>query len=412
MPSRRAKLFAELGLLAEDQPVNPYGVLGLDLDAAHALLREDASGGALRDVTRALFRVFSRRYHPDNSDTGNEERFKAVTEAQQRITDASDAALLRWAKAEGTASSTQLNKLQAQRKEIAERAAALLRQNMDLGHHPHHFLQLEWAQGLLLQRNDTAILLREQQNGGLEIRRGETPGFNKSPTKPTTSSQITDFKHFLWVQRSFGLQPNTNIHTYIDESGRASVLDEDLRFLIDISDPVAAYRKHRARKVIRTDDRWDPSDFWSRSPYPLLLATHTPATSTDSAMDSSGEVIHFPDWAGLKTTGKRMAWDLPMEVAGTCSDNMLFERTKHNRIIGAIAVTGGSARKTTNLFGMAPVPLAHFIQQDLGYSPLITPGNSLLLYDTANRTPLITDTQVVGMLGSSAQAAWRHTSAE
>jgi len=387
MASRQRRLFKELGLLIETPQANPYSELGLHPDLVGDLLKEDPSGEALRVIAAGMWRVLSRRYHTDVSGTGDSDRFQRLESANNRIGGALPATLHRWVEERKEAASHNAQ-LQAQQEAFVQQAAELVRKNMELGGHPLHFSQTKWSQGVLLRRRAGALLLREYPEGGVHIVPGRKPNIDNTLTS-------SDFHFFMTQHRSFGLEPGTKIATYSDGLGRASILTSELDFVMDISDPV---HDHGGERHSSSD-----SNFWARSDSPSLLVTQVPGSKLDTD-HSKTRLTLFPQEVG-KAGSRNMVWSLGMEVAGTVEDTSFYKRSQHSGAVGAAALRGASSRATANHFGLFATSAAEIVALGAGYSPLLAPGNSLLLYDSTHNTPVITDASVIGMLGNGAQTS-------
>jgi len=76
---RAIELFGEelVQRLLKDIPTRPT------LDDPYSVL--EIRSGASDFIVQAAYRAMARKYHPDNLDTGNEEKFKHVTEAYEKI---------------------------------------------------------------------------------------------------------------------------------------------------------------------------------------------------------------------------------------------------------------------------------------------------------------------------------------
>jgi len=303
--------------------------------------------------------------------------------------------LNRWSKAGPvTQSSPQIEKLRTQRESLVGHATELFRTNLELGHHPEHFSQLQWAQGVLLQRGNTPLLLQQLPEGGVQIASGRRLNIGEKYAMGDT--QAFDFPVFLRQYELFGLEPGSKIAAYIDQDRRASILAPDLTFLMDITTPVTEYLKQR-----KTTQKGLPNDpkFWARSRSPILFTTSVP-TSTQRNIPPT-HIISFYD---IGNSVRNATWELPLEVAGTISDQTFFNRIRHTKASGATAITG-STPSGWQRFNLISTPASKFIEDNPGYSPLITNGNSLIFYDKSNSMPVITDTKVIGMIGRESQAA-------
>ena len=60
--------------MAEDVPVDHYEVLQISVNAEP-------------ETVHRVYRIFAQRYHPDNRETGNENRFRQVAEAYRVLSD-------------------------------------------------------------------------------------------------------------------------------------------------------------------------------------------------------------------------------------------------------------------------------------------------------------------------------------
>lgn len=379
----RQRLFTELGLLDETEEVNPYETLGIDAGFAQELLKEDPSGSTLRSVTGAISRVLSRQYHPDVGETADVERFRLVQAAHESVTNATPTELRRWSKVERVASSIRLEKMREASNARVEGTSELVRLNMELGHDPRHFSQLRWTQGVLARHNKATLLLRTQQQG-LDIVRGQhvTDGLSGQP--------LGSFHGFMHQQSYFGVEPGTRTATYIDGKGRATLLRSDLGFIMDITAPVQSFAKRRARSKTPEEASW------ARSEDPLLITTTFP--EADFATPAETQLVVFSG------KNRRLAtkWELPLDISGSVADPSFYKRIRHRSVVGAFALTGPGAQQSH--FNVIPTSTQEMVDQDAGYSPLVTPGNSLVLYDQHNRVPVATDVRILGMLGNGPQS--------
>ena len=408
MPSAsdRDKLFADLGLLDESEEApNPYNVLGLDQAGVQEYLREDTSGELVRVVSKGIYRALSQRYHPDNTATGNSDRFREITDARDHIDEATPDQLQRWARTERRPVSTaRINKVRTEQEAIASRAAELVRLNMELGQHPQHFSQLEWSQGILLKHNASTLLARRGPNGGLGVVPGRPLGYEATGQAIDVRKQVVDFGKFLRERASFGLEPGSQIVMFIDETNRASILAPDLSFTMDITDAVKKYHRLQAKASKEDQMKKAGADYWSRASESILLVTRVPDPKGLEQMDPKSQFLVFPDWVGAAKKRGNVLWSLPMEVAGTIGSIDTFRRLRHARTVGAAALESSGGRMSARLFGTAAITARQLVEQGIDYSPLITPGTALLLYSGNHNIPVVTDAEVVGMIGNNAHA--------
>lgn len=381
-------LINELGLLADEPKPNPFAVLGLDRSFAHDLLNTDESGNLLRSTVGGLYLRLTRFFHPDVEAT-REDRFVELREAYERVRDAEPSKLQLWAKAETPVGSAVSKKQQEQRALVVRRAAELVRQNIELGQDPNHFSQFPWAQGVLLRRGRATFLARQTPTG-LEVRPGRGLVLDVARTPDSPSPQALDVQLFMHDHGSFGLAPDSEVTVYRDETDRTTVLGADLGFIMDISDAVTQYGKARYEDV--------ESTAWSRTKDPLLLRTQVlgPASSGRS----KAEVTTFP---GREDggRGRKVAWNVSLEVGGSLDQLDFFKKVRNTA--GALALSGSGTQRQANYFGLVAVPTIELIHRDAGYSPLVVPESTLLLYDSQNRMPVVTDAQVIGMIGNGPQ---------
>jgi len=382
--ARQRRLFEELGLLAERPPkLNPYAEIGLDSAFARRLLEEDSTGSAIQFVSKALARALEQRYHTDASNnTETRGRFEAVHEAAERIKAASADALRGWL--DPLTRPTVDPKVQERQTILMERAAELVRQNVELGAHPLHFSQAQWSQGVLLRRQAGALLLRQRLDDTIQVQPARQPEFDKGFAS-------RDLQHFLAQHGSFGLEQGTRIAAYLDEDGRASVMTPGLSYLMDITTAVS---DHRERSGHNTDD----FATWDNSPQPLLITTQVPGFDPDASYDT--RMNSFP----RTRRGQAAAWDMPLQVAGSLRDTDYFARSRTRRPAGAVALEGAGATPSAKYFGIAPAPTIGLIMDDAGYTPLVDSGNALMLYNPTDGLPMATDAIIMGMLGNGPQA--------
>jgi hypothetical protein len=401
MASGRQKLFEELGLLESgEQVLNPLAILGIDPEFASNLLKEDKDGEALRFVATGLHRILSRRYHPDLPDTGDAARWTEINEANTKIDNASPASLSRWSKRERTSTFAVTDKMKQERTEIVNRTAGLIQDTFELGNHPEHFSQMKWSQGVLTQRSSSPLLFRERQDGKLQTTQGYTSIVGaRNPPKEVKDSAF-DIRTFMKLNDSFGLTPDSKYAAFVDDLGRASILTSNLRFLMDVSAPVHSYRVKRTSFPERLQKQIGNYDLWARNPSSILYIGTVPGEK--SGPRPRGQLIAFP---GINDdeNAKPITSELNMEIVGSISNPNYFKRIRHSSAVGAVAL-GGSKASGSASFNMLSTTAAGLIESDAGYSPLITVGNSLMLFDRINHTPVITDVKIVGLIGNNAQA--------
>lgn len=380
------RLFEELGLLDQPAASNPYETLGLDPNFASEILKEKDGLATLRAATTALHRVLAKRYHPDVTDTGNAQRFHDISRANESIENAGKEALIRWSRKEQQADHTAIKRIQSERQRLIQDFTELFQDNIELGHHPDHFSQLTWAQGLLLQRANIPYLLHSPANGGVKItrgHRGEELGLNPN---------ALSLSRFLQQHGSFGLEPGQAVSVYLTPE-RASLINEELRFIMDITDPIANYKKKRMTKGRPADS----SDIWALTEDPLLISATVPGKEF-SSQHPVNQLIAFPD------DSNSPGWDLPLEVVGVLQNSKIFNRIRHSGSKDLEALTSGQKQRSA-YFHMATAPMQQLVEGDSQYTPLLNRKGSLVLYDTENRMPVITDASVIGMIGSNSRAS-------
>lgn len=391
------RLFEETGLLKEPE-TNPYKLVGLDSELVAGILNEDRSGEALKGIVgNFVTKVLMRRYHPDNQETGNSVRFREIREAHERIKQAEIETLRRWTKTDESVKSGELQKIAAVRSRVTEQVGAMVAKHMETNSHPQHTSQLQWAQGLLLRRGKSTLLLR-QQDQGVEVLRGKTmqTGVGSSPTGEAKTGPF-DVRSFLWQNKLFGLEPLTPIAAYIDETGRASLLRQDLSFIMDVTEALGERRLKRemfSRDMVKAIGG---RDAWMRQSDPVIIATTVPKYSSQKL---PADVMVFP-----QNDGRRLAWKLPLEVAGSVTEKRFFDRFKHARDTGSLAVSSGLRTTGATHFNLAPVTPVSLVEEEVGYSGVLAHGSSLLLYDRALAMPFATNCEIMGMVGSYPQAA-------
>ena len=229
MPSNYDRLFEELGMLEEEQEANPFEVLGFSPELGRELLSQDRSGKHIQIAVGGLYRALTRLYHEESGELPDRERFEALARARAQIEEASPAALSRWLRPERAtqASQGQAKRFKAEQRELLSRSGELLEQSMALGRHPLHFARLELSQGVMLQRGNGMLLVRQRPEGGIRVQPGYQPHSTKSDLTWDLSLEAAHFKQFMNKHKSFGLKPGTRIAAYIDEAGRASLLGAD-----------------------------------------------------------------------------------------------------------------------------------------------------------------------------------------
>ncbi len=397
--SRSRRLFEELNLISETEQRNPFGVLGLDREYVADLLKDDPNGEIVKFTADALYRAAARRLHPDMSGTANVEKFRQIDEARDRITKASRALLLQWSKEEKVVSSHQVERVRSAHNLLLERSTDMLQKNLEFGNHPKHFSRLEWSQGVLLQRNKTPLLMRRQLNGdNLHILKGQVS--MPRPEAVHVNKQLAHFQNFLQSYELFGLPPDSKVVAYIDEEGRASLLEPDLTFIMDITDPIQRERdpKNSSSRTLLTDDDLG-ADAWLRMPHPTMLVADVAHPGV-----ANGQLIQFPSQVSHNRTRQSYEWHLPLEVAGTLANTNLFARMKHTAK-NTPSLMSSARKQTVSYFNLAATPTHSLLEQEAGYTPLLLEGNSLLLYDSVDHLPIMSDAEVIGMIGSNSQSS-------
>lgn len=364
------------------QEVNPYETLGIDAEFAQNLLKEDPSGSTLQFVTGGMYRILSRQYHPDAGKTGSAERFQPIKNAHESIANATPTELRRWSKVERVASSIRLDKLREESNARVNDAAELVQLNMELGHDPRHFSQLRWAQGVLVHHNNATLLLRTTPRG-IEMQRGQRYSEGQA------SQSAKSFHTFMHRSGYFGIEPGIRTATYVDEKGRATLLESDLRFIMDITAPVQNFINRR-HSVANPE-----ADLWAHSKKPILITSTVPERR--SYIDEETQFTAFSE----KNRIAKMASELPLEVSGSIADPNFYRRIRHRASVGLLALKGSEAQHSR--FNVIPTSVQEMIDQKAGYTPLVLPGNALTLYDQQNRLPIASDVRVLGMLGNGPQ---------
>lgn len=411
MPSRHERLFEELGIATDAPALNPFSELGIDPAFAAELLRADVSGKDMELMARNAYRTLSRLYHPDSGAHPDTDRFQRLKEAEKMIVGADRSRMMRWAKTDrAPASSSREAKLRENNKALLERSSEALERTMRLGHHALHYSELTWSQGLLAQRGDMLLLIREdEQNPGISVHRGHTMTHNNPlPSDAEEKAralrpQELDFmgvQRFLQENDSFGLRPGTRIGLYMDEVGRTSILEDDLAFTMDVTAPVAAYREeYDGRKITSKERIEDDLEEWSKTGIPTLHMTKVPTKTTKKPIPVQSTI--FPsNRRGFEP------WRLPHEVVGHVGDPEFKNRIRKHRQTGAQAIAS-SARSSggATYFNINAVPTETLITEDAQYSPLLVTGQDLLLFDTEHRMPALTDVKIMGVIGSHAGSA-------
>jgi hypothetical protein len=379
-------VFEELGLLEEAAPVNPYDILGLNPGSARELIGLDNTGDSLRIVVSGLHRAMSRLYHPDTGKTANVDRFGEITRAKEQIDTASAATLLRWSKQESSPGNSAVKRLQESHAAQLGQIGEMLLRGFDSSLDPKHFAKLEWAQGLLIRRDTNTALVRQKEDGGLQMQLAKSSWVAGRP-------QVEDFHNFLENHQNFGIEPGTDIAVFIDENKRSSILSSDLTFMMDVTGPIRELQRVMSRKQeIKEKDLG-----WSHMTAPTL--TTTTIRRSRNNLPRLQQTIFSNGREGTESI-----WDIPFEVAGSFENNKLFNQVKHSKAAGAAALMGSSSYATGSFCNFSALPITRLSEPSVGYTPLLQSGNSLMLYDTEHSFPVVTDALVVGVIGSAPYA--------
>lgn len=405
MPSSRDRLFDELGLRDVEEPTNPLTDLFIDAAAAQELLVDDDSGETLRLVAKSIARVLARKYHPDTGENPDTDRLEEVTAAKEKIIEASPAALRRWTRQPGVRRSGESRESKEARERLTANAVNILQSSIELGSHPEHFGQLRWSQGVIGERNGNLLLLRQTQADGLQVLGGTAFGsaamLDEGEIKFSLADVSRDVRDFFRRKDNFGLAPETPYMLYIDENGRASLLSRDLKFLMDITGPIAEI--HEQRDALSNKERSDigTKDLWARNRNPLLISSRMPGKLAGVPVTRA---VQFPTAISYSNRDVAAAWVLPFSVAGSISDTGFFGKFKHNQKSGALEITASQGVEGAGMFNLLGVPTEALLSQNPGYTPLVSPKNRLVLFDDERKMPIVTDLQIVGLLGNDAYA--------
>lgn len=414
MSTKRRRMFEELGLLSEELPTNPLHDLGIEPGFARTLLGESAAEKRdLELVAKSTYRALSRLYHPDTGDQPNSDKFHGISSALKQIEDASPSQLLRWCKVErGSASSQAVSSLKEQNQQLLEQASEVIGRTLRLGNHALHYSQLSLSQGLLAQRKGMPLLIRnDTETGTINVQRGVVlnreeafmddadDAYDAEEDEVLIETRAMNFHRFLSNHDSFGIPNGSRIALYMDEAGRASILEPDLSFVMDVSGPIAKHRQENANKKKRTKERIvdELGKKWSKAGIATL---QTAIVGLDNIRDAEMQTTIFPrDKRGYET------WSIPMEVVGHVSNAEHLKR-KSVQKTGARAIASSVyTPSSAAYFDLTAIPVEQLIVGDADYSPLLVSAQDLLLYNPEIQMPVLTDAKILGIIGSHSDSS-------
>ncbi|HWB39209.1 MAG TPA: hypothetical protein VG604_03105 [Candidatus Saccharimonadales bacterium] len=398
---KQQNLFEELGVLTEAEPVNPYHTLGIDPNFVRDLLQEDPSGKAVRTFASAAYRGLSQLYHPDNSPD-NADKFRTITGARDQITEATTDGLSRWSRVQRASRAVSLDSLSARVELVLNQSAETIQSTMRFGRDPLHFTQERWAQGILLEHGSGLLLARRSiDDAGLRVTKAVDLSTDRIQRIPAGDNKevLFDFRNFLDNHDSFGIEPGAPVRAFVD-GDRATILNDDLSFMMDVSEPVADFRRIREMTRGRDDQRVGGEDAWLRRSSPSMYRTSSGGTK---ASQRPLKIWVFQEHIRAdEQTSHDLGWNIPFFSAGSVAPNY-YQKMKHSKESGRLALRSAQlARHEHAYFNWLPVTVRSLIDENASYSPVIATGNSLLLYDAASDAPIATDTKIIGLLGNNA----------
>jgi len=412
---RQQKLFDSLNLNTAAPETNPFDDLGLSRGVARELLENGnkaAGREALSLAASALYRTLSRVYRQDIEPlaVGNSSRLTKIQRAHERIGAAEHEALLSWSREEQRSPDssvvTALESRLARTQRAVDQAANILGDGFAVGRHPNHFSQLPLAHGVLLKRGESFVLTRPMPDQGISVLPSSVIAvdessrqlFDPGTTRPPASDIYDGFGFLTFMRRnqSFGLEPGMKVGAFLEEGGRTSLLRSDLSFLMDVTAASREYQEDTARRDPIVAIHTSQAD----SQRTTLFTTTVPIGTADT---TSVNVMTF----SKPQRGEDPTWNHPtLEVVGSVGNDELFTGIRSSTRTGMTAIEAAHSDRYRGLFNFFGLPLGRLLEsEDSGYSPVLEPGNRLLLYDMQTGTPLITDAKIIGMIGSNAIAS-------
>lgn len=393
-------IFNELGLLDEPDPTNPLQTLGLDLEFASGMLIEDPSGQAVQLIAGALAKELSKRYHTDADESGSRERFDEVREAAGRVSNASTAALGRWA-VKPRPVAVDAERLRAERDAVQERAVHMHEQSIELASHSDHFRSFTSSIGLVLRQRSAIYLAQPDGNEAFTVIAGSTRTYTDLVDDYFTRKDIQhasqDVSDFLVANKLLDPTPGTVRHLFLDGGPGMRIYDNEFAKPVVTDVELAEKRRARQDMTAREKRKVGSTDMWARRDNPAII---TVATANDGESASVLSTTQF-DTGRLERSRKKrsiFAWNIPYSVVGSSPKEFANKMLKAPPTMQREALQGQVATADSPI-RLASFNIRQFLEQDDAYTPLLTRGNALVLrYVDAARTSIVAEATIAALL--------------
>jgi hypothetical protein len=388
------EVFEELGILDTEAQTNPFETIGISSALATELLREDPSGADLKLAAKGLHRALSQLWHPDVDQLGeNTDKFLEVQAANERISTATPASLHRWTKVAGVDSKKIKEEYEKAKQDITDRATNIYESMLSDVDHPLNFRRFKSSNGLVLKLPDSIVLMRAETTGETSITKGRSTiytanasGFINKDTLRYASS-LNLFLRQLYLDNRLDRQVKT---IYLSGNDDMFLYGHNFSLLAETGAELVS-----TREVIEAVPK-EVSPFWMRADYPQLIELQCDNQGTLEAarINSFRALSRFPD----HRVDTQMKWLTDYKVVGS-TPNVDFIRELITDHYAAPRQALSTSDEVTNL----PILLQPFKSKDLfnknsEYTPLLLPGNLILLKNTVDEQYSISTAEIVGLL--------------
>ena len=410
-PRRRAhhtdpQFFETLGLMgeppAEPEPT-PLELVGLEPGFARDLLTTDPSGDILRGVIAVVARRLMQAGHPDTSEGDRSDLYTRGARAAALLKEARDVTTLTgWVRntqggrpATSGPSPRMVEELRSEVAAANSRFAEVIKDGFDAIANPLHYSRIALTRGVLGRRQDDSFLITQHPDGVAVLRSQHYATRRVGGTAVTAIEHQRGFTNFMDRNGWFGIPSDQQVHVLVDRSGQTTVLDRTYGFMMDISGPVVEMRS-RYNSLLRHGSEIESLSryLWCTGPGAQLYSAARPS---DASLTPVTSVLKF---SGRSSATKPA---MPAYIVGSIADRDVFTASRRTGFQPALGA-GNQQRvqRDFNTFGVPDAQLAQWTTHT--YSPVVHAGNLLLMYDSSLGMPVITDIEVVGVLGSSPEA--------
>ena len=391
-PSPR-EIFEGLGILDDTPPANPFDEIGISREMAGELYQNDKSGELVKLAVRGLYRSLTQIYHPDPG-TADSERFQAIQEAYDQIGEATSASLQRWTRVTLPESQKTIELLKEEKGVRTERASGIIESLVEEADNPLFFSNFSKANGLVV-RSDNLCLIQPIKKGLSRVTGTGSPTYYTSQARPLASGlwqTAAGVEAFFEADKKKGYNNQAVNMMFLNGSGEIYLYDKDQQTVARSDDTLAEMTKKKSGSgdIGRT--------MWMRETDPQVMYINRGVDGKISKVLS----FEFPPKVSSRDRSKlkdaNIAWETEYEVLGSTSNQKLFGVLGIKNTQGATRPLSSSGEATNIPMRLQAFSFEDLLGQDSQYTPLLTPGNSLILRDPLSHQLIVTDAEILAIL--------------